>query len=707
MVIKVYSVCTLEQAPLTTTQSIASSLGLNLDASTDLNALKSAISTSELFTIKFKNDHPEDSWLCFNRANNFICTLPDFKDTEHRVIIPGKMEHAVIQKNEDKLGILKQLAQYNIDDEVWLLWKELLLPQIWDVCKEYGVSFNKERDNIDKLRAKLPKSAKFTNKHGKIAMDKLEFKFQLKSPYTCEEIRQHTRQPKKLAVSKENYANEHVKDADLNDGDLNEADKENSQSNMTIPKDPLGYTQTTGTNVNDDEKEVEFKELICDQFVELLDIFQVIGNKEDNWEKHWGTLQYSKYFMKYFGTCKAEELVVVLKNDVVVNVKSKDGSCCLKKVKCIYPCIECSREVTHKSDATGEGLQCNKCNRFFHNQCMTHPVSKALYNGLTTSPDYIQILCQDCMNSKKMVEKLSTDMETMKKEVSWAAKVSNGMAQNVKKAVVDIEKTAKNNTGLIKRLPTTLRGQSAEDVKKMREDRMDRTAVITKPEMKTNNSWDIRKEFNKHFPETALKAAISTATGSVRLEFNSKESRDKVLTDWKETMFGGNKGIKAPSLKPTIGIIKGINTDESIEDIREEIEAAYPDTSVDFFKRDMKITGTIKLIFKDHESYKKAVDDGGIIICGIKYLIEQFVFKPRVIRCFTCQAYGHISKNCRAKQAVCGKCCKVGHESKDCEAPLTKGPICIHCKGPHFTGSKVCDEFKRVEDKIKSMSHGF
>ena len=411
--------------------------------------------------------------------------------------------------------------------------------------------------------------------------------------------------------------------------------------------------------------------------------------------------------MRHFGGCKAEDLIVILQNEVVVNVRNKDGSCSLKKAKCIYPCVECSKEVTDSPGASGEGLQCNKCNRFFHNQCMTNPVSKALFNALTKSPDYIQIFCQECMNTRRMVEKISTDMETVKKEMTWAARISDGMAQNVEKAVVNIEKNTKNNQGIMKRLPTNITGQSPEAMKKMKEERMDRTAVITKPEMKTNNSWELRKEFNKYFPETALKAAIPTATGSVRLEFDSKESRDEVISVWKDTMFGGNKGIKAPTLKPTVGIIKGVNINESIEDIVEEIQASYPDTTVDFFKRDMKITGTIKLIFRDHESFNKARNDGGITICGIKYLMEQFVFKPRVIRCFKCQAYGHISKNCRAKQSICGKCCKVGHESQDCEVTLTNGPVCIHCKGPHFTGSKFCSEFKRVEEKIKSMSHGF
>ena len=712
MVVKVHSVCTLESAPLKLTQAIAKALGITSDTADDLTALKSAIITSEIFKAKFKGkENPNETWFCFGKSNNYICALPDFKEQEHKVIIPSKLEHSVLKTNEDKLGILVQMAQYNIDEEIWLLWKDLLLPQIWDVCKEFGVSVKRERDTISKLQAKVTKAAKFVTKYGKTSIDKLEFKFKISDPYVCVDVALHNRTVKTPAV-KENVlkGDKNIEDDEnnMNNEKMEAESSSNSTQNDTMEN---SNTQNAPTcrkeNKGDKEIEVEFKKLTGDQFVSLLDIFQLVANPEDAWDVHWTTLHYSKHFLKIFGACETEDMIVIFQKGVIVNVKSKDGSCCLKKSKCLYPCVECSKEVTDGIGTSGEGLQCNKCNRFFHNQCMANPVSKALYNALSKSPDYIQIFCQDCMNTRRMVEKISTDMETMKKEMTWAAKVSNGMAQNVEKAVDNIEKTTKTNNGLMKRLPTNITGHSTEEMRKMKEEKMDRTAVITKPDMKTTNSWEIRKEFNKHFPEIAIKAAIPTATGSVRLEFESKESRDGVISDWKDTMFGGNKGIKAPTVKPTVGLIKGVNTEESIEDIEEEIQASYPGTTVDFFKRDMKITGTIKLIFRDHESYNKAQNDGGIKICAIKYLMEQFVFKPRVIRCFKCQAYGHISKNCRAKQAICGKCCKVGHESQECEATLSNGPVCIHCKGSHFTGSKFCSEYKRVEDKIKSMSHGF
>ena len=701
MVIKISSVCTLARASLKVTQNIADAFGISYDInSEDFNALKHEITRSVKFAAKFGDScKPEESWFCFGKSGNFVCTLPEFNEKDHKLNIQSKFEHPDVNKNSDKLCMLMQMSQYDLEEEAWFLWCDLVLPQVWNVCRKFDVNVKNDKGNIEKLMARVTKSAKFQNDFGTSSMDKLQFKFQLSNPYTCMEVAIKNRKQD----TPESVVEESPVPETSNMSDKTHESENLHENNMQMNGRPGTQTSKSDGKENS-EKVVDFVNLSGEQFEALLDVFQLIANPHDSWDKQWNTLQYSKYFKKHFGDCRAEDLVVIIDQQTVVNVKSKDGIYSLKKVKCIYPCVECSKEVTDTPGASGDGLQCNKCNRFFHNQCMSNPVSKALYNALTKSPDYIQIFCQECMSSQKMVEKISTDMELMKKEMTWATKVSNGLVQNVEKAVVSMEKTTKTNKGFMNRVP--LAGQSPEAVKKMREEKMSRTAVIIKPEMKTNSSYDIRKEFNRHFPDTAIKAAIPTATGSVRLEFDSQTSRDEVMTGWKDSMFGGNKGLKTPSLKATMGVIKGVNTEESVDDITDDIQATYPGTTVDFFRRNMKITGTIKLIFKNNEVYTKAMEDGGIMIGGIKYLMEQFVFKPRVIRCFRCQSYGHIGKNCRAKEAICGKCCKVGHESRDCETPLTNKSRCFHCKEPHSTGSKDCSEYKRVEDKINSLNYG-
>ena len=75
------------------------------------------------------------------------------------------------------------------------------------------------------------------------------------------------------------------------------------------------------------------------------------------------------------------------------------------------------------------------------------------------------------MNMKGTVEKISSDMETMKNEMSWAARVNNGLVQGVEKAVVSMEKSTKSSTGLMKMLPKRTTSQSTEEVKRIREEK--------------------------------------------------------------------------------------------------------------------------------------------------------------------------------------------------------------------------------------------
>ena len=383
----------------------------------------------------------------------------------------------------------------------------------------------------------------------------------------------------------------------------------------------------------------------------------------------------------------------------------------MEKNKSIYPCTACSKEVTDKRDCTGEGLQCSICSRFFHNTCMAKPVSKGLYAALKDSPDYIQVLCPGCLNNSRSMDRLSEDVAAMKKnmkQVTYANTVSGELVGNVKKAVVSMEKSNKSSEGLLKILPKTLPRQSPETNKRIREEKMTRVLVVLKPSANVSTSHSIRKEFNTKFPDIALRAAISTPSGSVKLEFETNDIREDVAARWPQSLFGGNKGVKKPTPEPTVGIIKQVDVTDSTEDIIEDIQTASPGAEADFFRRNGSLTGTIKLIFTDHEAYKQVMEKGGIHICGGKYRMEQFISKPKVIRCFKCQAYGHISFFCRAKDSRCGKCCGEGHESKDCTAEIKK-PACYHCKGSHYTGSKICPEFQKVEEKISNnqFNHGF
>ncbi|VDI64460.1 Hypothetical predicted protein [Mytilus galloprovincialis] len=76
------------------------------------------------------------------------------------------------------------------------------------------------------------------------------------------------------------------------------------------------------------------------------------------------------------------------------------------------------------------------------------------------------------------------------------------------------------------------------------------------------------------------------------------------------------------------------------------------------------------------------------------------MFIPNPIRCFTCQKFGHGSKQCRGKQR-CFKCSDEGHEGTNCHSESSK---CVNCGESHFSSSRDCPVYlkeKKILLKLK------
>ena len=183
------------------------------------------------------------------------------------------------------------------------------------------------------------------------------------------------------------------------------------------------------------------------------------------------------------------------------------------------------------------------------------------------------------------------------------------------------------------------------------------------------------------------------------IEFDDKKAAEEVHKNWNKSLFGGNEGMKNVNAIRSSGIIKHVFLDESIEDIEDEISRIYPETKCEFFKRDNKFTGTIKISFKDDKSLQTAIESP-IKIFNQLYLMEVFKMKPKVIKCNYCQKFGHISRVCRANTPKCGKCGN-SHETTSCTI-AKENYKCCHCEQNHETGSQECEKIKTKLDEIKS-----
>ena len=92
---------------------------------------------------------------------------------------------------------------------------------------------------------------------------------------------------------------------------------------------------------------------------------------------------------------------------------------------------------------------------------------------------------------------------------------------------------------------------------------------------------------------------------------------------------------------------------------------------------------------------------------GRRFKVREFV--PAPIRCYHCQKYDHLLKNCRSRKEpstppICARCGEEGHSDKtfiqgNLVRECTKEPNCHHCKGSHVAGNKNCptqQEHKKV-----------
>ena len=231
-----------------------------------------------------------------------------------------------------------------------------------------------------------------------------------------------------------------------------------------------------------------------------------------------------------------------------------------------------------------------------------------------------------------------------------------------------------------------------------------RTCIVRKPnDPNIRNSHDIREAMRKKYGrEICIKHTRNTVGGSILLEFVDVDTAEEIIETWDKNLFGGNEGIGKLQPRHTAAIIKQVSRQD--EDItKNEIEGQFPGARIEFFKKGTKFIGTIKIIFKDEESLKAAIETKCRIDNQI-YALEVFIPKRRVIKCNFCQKFGHISRRCwNQDKPVCAKCGN-NHETKDCTVD-EQDYKCVHCSGNHIAGSFACEKVKEKMEQIESRNN--
>ena len=397
----------------------------------------------------------------------------------------------------------------------------------------------------------------------------------------------------------------------------------------------------------------------------------------------------------FFNTRINTRFLLILSGDIEENPGPGSKSC---------PC---------EQSKGGKQIKCCKCKQAWHCVCVgLTGITDAALDKLTgwscalcieLPPKIKQILAISLNTStgdqlKTVLESMAVMEENIMKKMEEKAVTTNAAQEtSYSDAVMKaIDKNVKKTNEMVRNQMRNANNNEADTT-----ERNKKTRIVRKPkDVNIRNSKDLRKQFNQYFPEVILRRAVISAGGSYVLEFEDEAGANQVQQDWNNDHFAGNSGIVKLDEPNSTGIVKFVYDDIADNVIEAEIEQNYPGCVYELFRKHDQFTGMIKVTFKDEDELNNAIANKFKISRRL-YIVEPFKHKPRVIKCNTCQRFGHISRLCRSKdKPVCGKCSCEGHETRDC----TKGEEewrCFHCgKDDHITGSYTCE---KVKEKYREL----
>jgi hypothetical protein len=186
------------------------------------------------------------------------------------------------------------------------------------------------------------------------------------------------------------------------------------------------------------------------------------------------------------------------------------------------------------------------------------------------------------------------------------------------------------------------------------------------------------------------------------MEFSTASSANSFI---KNIYIQSNSAFKAyiPTHNVTrMGLIRGVSTNISDEDIMAAISVSNPDVG--------EVLKIRRLNYKDRSSGKVEWKASGSIVVTFEgqslpnniyiyynsFPVETYFYPT--MQCFKCLRFGHTKTVCKSVE----KCFKCGenHPANECFSE----PTCFHCGGPHVSISLACPEYQRQKEIKQSMA---
>jgi len=213
-----------------------------------------------------------------------------------------------------------------------------------------------------------------------------------------------------------------------------------------------------------------------------------------------------------------------------------------------------------------------------------------------------------------------------------------------------------------------------------------------------SSSKRILKGVNLYCSGIEIDFAYALAKGGVAIHTQSKEDRDRLIEVLPAESFGG--GVKHPPLGHVhhTAFIKNIDT--SVNAVK--ITQLFRDKGIElsFIRRlTSRFTGRLIQVVKvkcSEDVFDKLLTMK-LVINNKTCVIEKECL-VKVIRCYHCQHFGHIARNC--KNAVkCEFCAESHHTNETCVHDIQ----CANCNGHHPSSSAQCPAYRKRYEIITAQ----
>ena len=192
--------------------------------------------------------------------------------------------------------------------------------------------------------------------------------------------------------------------------------------------------------------------------------------------------------------------------------------------------------------------------------------------------------------------------------------------------------------------------------------------------------------------------------GKVEVQMREVESAHKLLNSDSLSLQTKNGTRTVPITvhpHPTKGFATGVITVPDLGDVEEEdILDELRDQGVHKVRRLQRRdngntvkSDTLVLSFSRDELPEK------VRVTWRSIRVRPYI--PNPVRCFKCQAYGHMANACKGRER-CARCSATGHNSSSCESPK---PRCT-CGGEHEAWSRECPRLEAERKKVREKVTG-